>query len=77
MKSRLSPAARMLRPHVVRRWKALAGAGGATVALTLADLAKPWPLALVVDKVLGRAGAVHARRRRRAAARRRRRGGDR
>ena len=44
----------MLRPHVVRRWKALAGAGGATVALTLADLAKPWPLALVVDKVLGR-----------------------
>ena len=50
----LSPAARMLRPHVVRRWKALAGAGGATIALTLADLAKPWPLALVVDKVLGR-----------------------
>ena len=43
----------MLRPYVLRRWKALAGAGGATVALTLADLAKPWPLALVVDKVLG------------------------
>jgi ABC-type multidrug transport system fused ATPase/permease subunit len=53
MTARLSPAARMLRPHVLRRWKALAGAGGATVALTLADLAKPWPLALVVDKVLG------------------------
>jgi ATP-binding cassette, subfamily B, bacterial len=45
-------ASRMLRPHVVRRWRALAGAGGATVALTLADLAKPWPLALVVDRLL-------------------------
>ena len=54
----------MLRPHVVRRWKALAGAGGATVALTLADLAKPWPLALVVDQAARPPGAVHARRRR-------------
>jgi ABC-type multidrug transport system fused ATPase/permease subunit len=42
----------MLRPHVVRRWKALAGAGGATAALTAADLAKPWPLALIVDRLL-------------------------
>ena len=42
----------MLRPHVVRRWRALAGAGRATVALTAADLAKPWPLALVVDRLL-------------------------
>ena len=48
----MTPAGRMLRPHVVRRWKALAGAGGATVALTAADLAKPWPLALVVDRLL-------------------------
>jgi ATP-binding cassette, subfamily B, bacterial len=50
----MSPAARMLRPHVARRWKALAGAGGATGALTLADLAKPWPLALLVDRLLDR-----------------------
>jgi ABC-type multidrug transport system fused ATPase/permease subunit len=48
----MTPAGRMLRPHVVRRWRALAGAAGATVALTAADLAKPWPLALVVDRLL-------------------------
>ena len=52
MSFRLSPAARMLRPHILRRWKALAGAAGATVALTAADLAKPWPLALLVDRLL-------------------------
>ena len=52
----------MLRPHVIRRWRALAGAGGATVALTAADLAKPWPLALVVDRLLAHRDApVHAR----------------
>ena len=48
----MSPAARALRPYVLRQWKALAGAGGATVVLTAADLAKPWPLALVVDQLL-------------------------
>src|SRR3954453_18418770 len=48
----MNPAARMLPPHAARRWRALAGAGGATVALTLADLAKPWPLALGVDRSL-------------------------
>jgi ATP-binding cassette subfamily B protein len=48
----MSPAARMLRPYVVSQWRALAGAGGATAVLTAADLAKPWPLALVVDRVL-------------------------
>ena len=42
----------MLRPYVSRRWRALAGAGGATVVLTVAELAKPWPLALVVDRLL-------------------------
>jgi ATP-binding cassette subfamily B protein len=52
----MSPAARVLRPYVVRQWKALAGAGGATVVMTAAELAKPWPLALVVDHLLnGRA----------------------
>ena len=48
--------ARMLRPYFARQWRALTGAGGATVALTAAELAKPWPLALVVDRLLdGRA----------------------
>jgi ATP-binding cassette, subfamily B, bacterial len=50
----VSPAARTLRPYITRQWKALAGAGGGTVVLTLADLAKPWPLALVVDHLLNR-----------------------
>jgi ATP-binding cassette subfamily B protein len=50
----LSPAARALWPYVRRQWKALAGAAGATGVLTAADLAKPWPLAIVVDQLLGR-----------------------
>jgi ATP-binding cassette subfamily B protein len=50
----MSPAARALWPYVRRQWKALAGAGGATGVLTAADLAKPWPLAIVVDELLGR-----------------------
>jgi ABC-type multidrug transport system fused ATPase/permease subunit len=48
----MSPAARMLKPHVVRQWRALAGAGGATGVLTAADLAKPWPLAIVIDHLV-------------------------
>ena len=50
----MSPAARMLRPYMVRRWRALAGAGGATAVVCAAELAKPWPLALVVDHLLSR-----------------------
>jgi ABC-type multidrug transport system fused ATPase/permease subunit len=48
----VSPAARVLRPYVARQWRALAGAGAGTAVLTAADLAKPWPLALVVDRLL-------------------------
>jgi ATP-binding cassette, subfamily B, bacterial len=48
----MSPATRMLRPLVARQWRALAGAELATVVLTAADLAKPWPLALIVDRLL-------------------------
>ncbi|HEY7076624.1 MAG TPA: ABC transporter ATP-binding protein, partial [Solirubrobacteraceae bacterium] len=48
----MSPAVRALAPYLTRRWRALAGAGGATGVLTLADLAKPWPLALIVDRLL-------------------------
>ena len=50
----MSPAARALSPYIRRQWKALAGAGAATGVLTAADLAKPWPLAIVVDQLLGR-----------------------
>jgi ATP-binding cassette subfamily B protein len=56
----VTPAGRMLRPHVLRRWKALAGAAGATVALSAADLAKPWPLALLVDRLLAHRQAPFA-----------------
>jgi ATP-binding cassette subfamily B protein/subfamily B ATP-binding cassette protein MsbA len=39
-------------PFVTRQWRALAGSGGSTVVLTAAELAKPWPLALVFDDLL-------------------------
>ena len=39
----------VLRPYILRHWAALAGAGGATLLLSAAELAKPWPLAIVVD----------------------------
>jgi ATP-binding cassette, subfamily B, bacterial len=48
---------RVLRPYFARQWRALTGAGAATVALTAAELAKPWPLALVVDHLLDGRGA--------------------
>jgi ATP-binding cassette, subfamily B, bacterial len=40
--------ARLLR----RRWPALAGAGLATVVMTAGELAAPWPLKFVIDRVL-------------------------
>ena len=43
---------RGVRPFVTRQWRALAGAGGASVVVAAADLAKPWPLALVIDKLV-------------------------
>jgi ATP-binding cassette subfamily B protein len=48
----MSPGVRALKPYVARQWRALAGAGAATAVLTAADLAKPWPLALVIDHLL-------------------------
>ncbi len=42
----------VLRPYILRHWAALAGAGGATLVLSAAELAKPWPLAIVVDHLL-------------------------
>jgi ATP-binding cassette subfamily B protein len=41
-----------VRPFVTRQWRALAGAGGSSVVVAAAELAKPWPLALVIDELL-------------------------
>jgi ABC-type multidrug transport system fused ATPase/permease subunit len=43
---------KVLRPYILRRWPALAGAAAATLVISLAELAKPWPLAIVVDHLL-------------------------
>jgi ATP-binding cassette, subfamily B, bacterial len=46
-----------LRPFLVGHWRALAGAALASVFVALAELAKPWPIALVIDELLaGRSG---------------------
>jgi ATP-binding cassette, subfamily B, bacterial len=41
-----------VRPFVTRQWRALAGAAGSSVVVAAAELAKPWPLALVLDELL-------------------------
>ncbi len=48
----MTSPSRVLRPYVMRQWRALTGAGLATGVLAAAELAKPWPLALIVDHVL-------------------------
>ncbi|MDA0184840.1 ABC transporter ATP-binding protein/permease [Solirubrobacter phytolaccae] len=48
----MSSGAKILRPYVLRQWRALAGATGGTAILALAELAKPWPIALIVDHVI-------------------------
>ncbi|TMM01847.1 MAG: ATP-binding cassette domain-containing protein [Actinobacteria bacterium] len=48
-----APGARHLRPFLIREWPALGGAALMTVGLTIAELARPWPLKLVIDKLLG------------------------
>lgn len=47
-------ANRVLRPYLRRHVRSLAGAGGCTVALTVASLASPWPLKFVIDELLRR-----------------------
>jgi ATP-binding cassette subfamily B protein len=44
-------ASRVLRPFVAGQWPALAAAAAATGFITLAELARPFPLALVVDRL--------------------------
>jgi ATP-binding cassette, subfamily B, bacterial len=58
----VSATTHLLRPYYARQWPALAGAGFSTVMVTLAELAKPWPLALVIDRLLaGHEGAFELR----------------
>src|SRR4051812_18390634 len=45
-------ARRLIRGIVRRHWPALAGAAGSTVLITLADLAQPWPLKVLIDQVI-------------------------
>src|SRR5690348_3943368 len=45
-------ARRLIRGIVRRHWAALGGAATSTVLITLADLAQPWPLKVLIDQVL-------------------------
>ena len=51
-------ATRTLWPFFAKQWPALAGSAASTVAMSVADLAQPWPLALAIDHLLrGHKGA--------------------
>ena len=47
-----NPTMRLLGSHARRHWGALAGAAASTVALTLAQLAAPWPLKIAIDELV-------------------------
>ena len=47
----MSASRRILLPFVSHHWTALAGAGVSTLLLTVAQLASPWPLKLVIDRI--------------------------
>jgi ABC-type multidrug transport system fused ATPase/permease subunit len=47
----MTAAGRLLRTHVASERRALGGAALSTVLTTAADLAQPWPLALVIDRI--------------------------
>ena len=50
--SRQRSALRLLADHARSHWGALAGAAASTVALTVAQLAAPWPLKLAIDELV-------------------------
>src|SRR3954453_1038445 len=55
---RLSATGRALRPFLAAHGAALTGAGAASVFVVLADLAKPWPIKVVIDELFaGHAGS--------------------
>jgi ATP-binding cassette subfamily B protein len=58
----MASSTRFLRSYLARQWRALAVAGASTGFLTVADLAKPWPIKLVIDYIVaGREGAFELR----------------
>lgn len=50
----MTAARRVLWPYIKRHGGALAGAGASTIVLTAATLASPWPLKLVIDRLVAR-----------------------
>lgn len=48
---------RLLRPYLLRHWRALAAASGATLVLVASELAQPWPLKVVIDHLLLQRGS--------------------
>jgi ATP-binding cassette subfamily B protein len=48
----MSDGLHTLRPYVLRQWPALLGATASTAVIAAAELAKPWPLALIIDHLL-------------------------
>jgi ATP-binding cassette, subfamily B, bacterial len=54
---RASGASALLRPYILAEWRALAVAALATVAVVAAYLARPFPLALAVDQIIGKYGS--------------------
>jgi ABC-type multidrug transport system fused ATPase/permease subunit len=54
----MSPGIRLLKPYIRKEWRTLLGAGVLAVGAALADLARPWPLKLVLDYIiLGHVGS--------------------
>lgn len=47
-----NPTRKLLATYVRHHWGALAGAAASTVAVTLAQLAAPWPLKLAIDELV-------------------------
>jgi ABC-type multidrug transport system fused ATPase/permease subunit len=56
--TKLGATGAAMRPFIAGHWKALAGAGMCSLFVALAELAKPWPIALVIDELFaGHEGA--------------------
>jgi ATP-binding cassette, subfamily B, bacterial len=48
----MTSAGHVLRPYIRSQWRAVTGAGLSAVVLALTDLARPWPLKLVIDYIV-------------------------
>ena len=57
-RTKLGATGAAMRPFIAGHWRALAGAGVCSLFVALAELAKPWPIALVIDELFaGREGS--------------------